>query len=671
MPSNFLFLILFFIFINSLIQEENYCQKIQCSNELDSGTCIQVESFYSYFKECSEGDICDIQFDDPIENAKCSKTKKKFKRLPTLPCQVNDDCLSGYCLNNKCIGKFLNEKCYSVSDCVYDLTCRKDTDNIFKCLPPITTGNKCDYDTDCVRESGCMNNICTNYYSLENNEQSKDFINKELSFCKSGYSNELGICQNLTLISENTECSLDNKCIYSTPSGKNITIESNCLCGYNPYGKKYCLLGSGNKNYTKYIDNLKNYYLMNINCHLSERNAEPCQKDLFSNDSYIVKKIHELKNSKYWAKSNNKLIEAQECAFKVEMPDYDRGLDKEYSPDPAPGKGSCAVYKCENSNSQEFCAMSTFQNAFNINVTLYDICSSGVECKIGGDPNEVFYNKTNINSKCYSKVDNMRYPGEKCDVDLECVYPLDNPSSQFHKCEDGRCNGMDENGICEDNSWCIAGYYCDKYSGKCKEQKSKNEKCLDSKECQNDLICLSNKCSNKLYSLDNGKEVPYNEDKEIQKRFCKSGEVYDSKCVSYNDIDGKTSDDKYKTCNFEDKCVYKVIGLNNEKTMEIPCPCGYNAEGQGYCPHFHEYSSHDWNEYRNIRKSNYNNECHTENRYDCYSKVNMEEEKQFKNKLEKGHLYYNSVSCAKKVLDGEYLLIKKIYIILGAIFILV
>lgn len=671
MASKSLIIILLFIFTKSLIQEENSCQKIVCSNVLDSGTCIQVEYRTSYFKECNEDEICDIQFDDPIENTKCTKNTNKLKRLPTLPCEVNDDCLSGHCLGNQCVGKYINEKCSTVSDCVYGLTCRKDTNNEYKCLDPITTGNKCDYDTDCVLESGCLNNICTKYYSLENNQQSRDFINEELSFCKSGYSDEFGICQNLTLINENQECSLEHKCQYNNSIGEIISIESNCLCGYNQYGKKYCLLGSGNKNYTKYIDNLKNYYLMNKNCHLSERKAEPCQKDLLSNDAYVIKKIHELKNSKYWAKSNNKLIGAQECVFKVELPDYDRELDKEYNPDPVSGEGRCAMYKCENScPTQEFCAMTNFKNVFNINVSLYDICSDGVECKIGGEPNDVFYNRTNINLKCYSKVENKRYPGEQCDVDTECIYPLNNPSTQFHKCEDGRCNGMEEDGICEDNTWCLAGYYCDKYSGKCKEQKSKNDDCLDSKECQNNLICLNYKCSDELYSLKDGEKVPSNEDKEIQKRFCKHGEVYDSICVSYNDIDEKINDDKYKTCNFEDKCSYKVNGLSSVTTMEISCPCGYNAEGQGYCPHYHEYSASDWDEYRKILKKNYNNECHTENRYDCYKTKKMEKEKEYKNKLEKGHLFYNSVTCAKKVLDGKYLSIKKVYIILAAIFIL-
>ena len=665
MVEKYLIFIFLIFLLNAEYSLEDTCQKIQCSDSLSDGVCVLVDNDTSYFKECPSGDICEIQFDDPVQNSSCTSNTKKFKRLPTLPCDSEDDCLSNICSANKCIGKYFKEQCNSVTDCVYGYTCRKDSDNIYKCLEPITTGNQCQYDTDCVGESGCLNNICTKYYSLDDNQKTRDLINEELSFCKSGYSDELGICQTLTLINETTsDCSQNNKCTYNNTLGEILTIDNNCLCGYNTEGKKYCLLGSGNKNYTKYINKLKNYYLNNKNCHSSERNGEGCQKDLLSNDTYILNKIHELINAKYWAKSNNKLIGAQECAYKVEMPDYDRDLDKDYAPDPDSGEGKCATYKCDNSNS-EFCAKSNYKNVLNINVSLYDVCSEGVECKIGGEPNEVFYNKTNVNAKCYSIRENKRYPGEKCEVDVECVYPLNNPSSQFHKCEDGRCNGMDENGICEDNSWCLAGYYCDKYSGKCQEQKSKDEKCLDSKECQNDLICLNKKCSDDLFSLGDGKKVPENEDKEAQKRFCKSGEVYDSVCVSYNDVDKKTDDNKYKRCNFGEKCSYNVTGLSYNKIHEVNCPCGYNSEGQGYCPHYHEYSKNDWDEYRNILKKNYDNECHTENRYNCYKKKDLDKENEYKNKLERGHLFYNSVTCAKKVLDGKFLFVKKLMILLS------
>ena len=227
---------------------------------------------------------------------------------------------------------------------------------------------------------------------------------------------------------------------------------------------------------------------------------------------------------------------------------------------------------------------------------------------------------------------------------------------------------MDEDEICEDNTWCLAGYYCDKFSGKCKEQKEEGDGCSETKECVNDLICLNGKCEDKLFSLGNGEKVPEYENIEIQKRFCKSGEVIDNTCVSYNDIDNKMDNDKYLKCDFGKTCKYKVIGLSEQKEIGFKCPCGYNSEGVGYCPHFHDYWSEEREEYQEVLKTNYDNECHTENRYNCYKKDKEEKEKEFKNKIINGHLFFNSVPCANKVLDGNYLYIKKLIFSFGILF---
>ena len=665
----FIFSLLIFLIIINLTKEEA-CQKIECTSSLPKDTCIKVMSSVSMFQECPSGQRCSPEFDDPILDANCIDYKENnFKRLPSLPCEKNEDCLSGICQNKYCLGKLFEETCQSASDCEYGYTCRKDSNNEYKCLEPITTGNKCEMDTDCVHESGCLDHICTQYFSLENNQKGNYISNQNLSFCKSGYSDFIGICQNLSLINETNECNEENKCTYNnTITGELIKKEENCLCGYNPDGKKYCLLGSANKNYTKYISKLKEYYLNNKNCHLSERSDEGCQKDLLSNDNFIITKIHELINAKYWAKSNNKLIKAPICAYKVEMPDFDGNIKGDDDIPPIPGEGSCAIYKCESSNAEGFCAKSIYKNVFNISISLYDICSEKIFCKIGGEPNEVFYNGSDVNSKCFSSELNIRYPGEACTIDSECVYPLNNPSSQFHKCKNGRCTGMDEDEICEDNTWCLAGYYCDKFSGKCKEQKEEGDGCSETKECVNDLICLNGKCEDKLFSLGNGQKVPEYENIEIQKRFCKSGEVIDNTCVSYNDIDNKMDNDKYLKCDFGKTCKYKVIGLSEQKEIGFKCPCGYNSEGVGYCPHFHDYWSEEREEYQEVLKTNYDNECHTENRYNCYKKDKEEKEKEFKNKIINGHLFFNSVPCANKVLDGNYLYIKKLIFSFGILF---
>ena len=50
----------------------------------------------------------------------------------------------------------------------------------------------------------------------------------------------------------------------------------------------------------------------------------------------------------------------------------------------------------------------------------------------------------------------------------------------------------------------------------------------------------------------------------------------------------------------------------------MKCGYGYNSEGQGYFPHFHDYSKNVWNEFKKAWKSKSDNNCHTESRYECY-----------------------------------------------------
>ena len=658
-------------------QNEDYCQKIQCYPNLSSGTCIKVESSTSLLNPCPSSKICDNDIEDPIQDAICKEQDKDyipFKKLPSLPCKDSKECLSDKCMSDKCVGINDGDTCKNSYDCNFGKTCRKESDKqdaLYKCLDPLKEGDKCQLDTDCELNCGCRQGICTKYFSLENWAKTggKDY-GKDFTFCKSGYVNEVGICMNISLKKDITECSSDSPCEYNyqdeNNENKSIIIHQNCLCGYNPFGKKYCLIGSGNTNYTRYLEKLIKYHFNNANCHLSERASEGCQKDLLSNDNDILLQIKELINAKYWAKANNRMINIPECVYSIELKDYDRELDKNSYPEPIP-EGKCAKYTCKNDTNMNSCASSKYNNKFDINVTLSDICEEDIKCKLDGEPNDIFYNGTNIIGKC-GNLGNKRYPGEKCFLDSECVYPLNNPSTQFHKCEDGYCIGIEEDGICEDNSWCLVGYYCDKFDGKCKSQKSKGEKCSESKDCKNNLICINNKCD-ELFTLNDGDTVPENENNIFQRMFCKNGEVMDNKCVSFNDIDGtKVDDNTYKKCVFNSYCEYKVNGLESFRKKYVKCGCGYNVEGQGYCPHYHDYAKEDWDKYRDIWKDLSDNECHTESRFNCYE---FDEEKgyelkEFRNKLENGHLFYNCVDCAKKVLDSNYVGVNKF--ILGLIF---
>ena len=68
-----------------------------------------------------------------------------------------------------------------------------------------------------------------------------------------------------------------------------------------------------------------------------------------------------------------------------------------------------------------------------------------------------------------------------------------------------------------------------------------------------------------------------------------------------------------------------------------------------------------------ILKEEADNKCHTESRFDCYEYDKEESElKTYKNKLEKGHLFYKCVECANRVLENKYIKINNLlFIILG------
>ena len=653
--------------INPKTKNEDYCQKIQCYSDLKSGECIKVDSTVSLLNPCPSNQFCDTQIEDPIIDSDCKEKGEDiipFKKLPSLPCNLSTECMSDVCMSYKCVGKDDGDYCDFAYQCYYGKTCRKsETDNNKRCLDPLKEGQKCEIDTDCELDYGCRNGTCTKYFSLNNWERTggKDY-GMDFNFCKSGYVNEVGICMNISLKNPITECSDDSPCQYEyldeNGDKQNMLIHQNCLCGYNPFGKKYCLIGSGNANYTRYIQKLQKYHTNNTNCHLSERTHEGCQKDILFGSNDILTEIKELKNAHFWAKANNRLIDAPDCVYSIELPDYDRSLDINQTPEPIP-EGKCAKYTCKNDINGGTCASSDYKSSFNISISLANICEEGVKCNLEGSPNDVFYNGTNKEYKCGS-LGNKRYPGEKCSIDSECVYPLNNPSTQFHKCEEGICNGIEEDGICEDNSWCLVGYYCSQKEGKCKKQLDEGESCKESKDCKNNLVCINNKCE-ELFSLNDGDSVPNYESYEFQKMFCKNIEAINNKCVSFNDLNNKVSDDKYKECDYNSYCEYKINGLESGRKKYVKCGCGYNDKGQGYCPHYHDYSKDDWEEYRKLWKKRSDNGCHTESRFNCYEYDEEEsyEWKEYKNKLENGHLFYGCVDCAKKVLDASFVRVDK------------
>ena len=654
-----LFILIITLISNSL---NKYCQNVECGIITEENVCILPKYDTSIFQLCPKEKICKIISDDPIDKTYCEKIEFTQKRYPGLECNNNKECFSNKCIDNKCEGIKEGNQCNLTSECYYGKVCRKENNTSTNkiCTNPIKEDdkeNKCYDDSECDLDYGCLNNKCVKYFSLNEGDSIGVSFSPDLSLCQSGYSDENGICKTLTLKDELKECY--DTCEYLDTNGNIIKKNDNCLCGYNDLGRKYCLLGSGNTNYTRYIKLLKKYRLNNENCHHDERNSNGCIKDIIENKEEKMKEIHKLINSKYWANFNYKLYNAPVCVINIELPDFD------YDYEPKVEGQKCAKYKCVPTLINNYCASSKFEDQSNITVEVADICDKDNYCYLNDKkPNEYFYEEIDQNAKCISSINEnlKRYPGEECNLDSDCVYPIKSTSSQFHKCVKNKCTGLGKEEKCDSNDECIAGLYCDMTSGKCKEQNSKGKDCIFSTDCKNNLLCYDNRCEDYLFTFTEGAYTPQIE--KNREKYCKYNMV-DSFGFCIKLIDQvKGRDDEYIKCDRNGECIYTILPYSYGQ-LKKNCDCGYNSIGQGYCPKFHDYFESDWNDYFDYLKSKYDNKCHTENRYNCYLKSSKDAKiKKLTNKLINGHLFYKSDPCIEKVLNSISLKINKILLLI-------
>ena len=629
------------------------CQIVKCGEIQEENVCVNPESTTTIMKSCPNNLFCNIPSEDPVDKAYCTeKPKEVYPLYPGMKCEKDDECINKSCVQDTKTCKALkeNEVCTSAEECDYGLTCRKVTETSQQkvCTTPSKQGEACIDDTDCDLKNGCYNKVCTPYFSLVDGQ----YIGKStgianiLSLCQSGYSDENGVCQTNVQEKEKTECNEQNPCKYKFGQ-ELMVVPENCLCGYNKDGKSYCKLGSGDPTYKKYIELLKDYYTKQGACHLTERGGDGCVKDILFGDSTIKSILEKLYNAKVEALYNNMIYDADECALAIELPKYtpEKPIDK------------CAIYKCESNLSN--CAASKFTEPNSISVTLSDICKSPEICKVG-NPNVEFYVKKDRTFDCAGST-KMRYPGEDCESDSDCIYPLNIQTEKFHKCTEKKCSGMKEGEACEGNDECVSGYYCDTTNKKCAAQKAKDKECKSNYECRNFLLCYEGKCQDVMFSLEAGKSV---KDLENPEKFCKSETVYQDQCVEIKGNNDK--EDEFVECQFGSTCKYSLIpsSLGN---IEKPCGCGFNAEGKGYCPKFHDYKTSEWTKYTEAVRSKADNSCHTLNRYSCYLEDTSNDNaiKKFANTVTNAHLFYKAVECAEKVLSSDILRIN--FIMLSSI----
>lgn len=677
-------IILIFFLFHQVKNISNECPKIECLKEVRIG-----EKCYSYSnnkvqislckenpekkdEEYSKDYYCPIQSDEfEYTELSCVKKLEKNKKIyPGGSCMNDADCVINKCSEEEnCIGKELEEECENEIDCIKPYTC---IDN--KCQELRKPGKSCTKDTDCVFQAGCLNGKCTRYFSLNDGEpiDQKTFFNDGLSYCKYGTAYN-GTCMNLKLMYPRRNCSESTGCEYNRTfdngSYEIINIKENCLCGYNKEGKKYCLLGGMDNNYTRFIKSKMKYYISdNIPCHTIEHGINHyCVGE--DEDEYNESSM---KNNEIWALYNYKMYDSELCIIQNVFPNYNQNNDI------AESYKSCPKYTCEiKKDNSSICLKTLVEPSLElINATiLYNNSYKSVILNSSCNVNFLsIMNSINQNFIYNLKTPRKYYPGDYCENDCNGI---ENEKDDLICNKDKRCEikNFEEKSKegCIDDIDCPIRHYCDNHKSAgntktCKEQLKLNEECSLEFDCENHLTCFDSKCQDKYFTGDYG-------DKSFTNYDCKYMKAQGGFCMKSFSVRNRSEleDDDFFPCDENDDCnirIYKSKDLDNDKSYSNrsdQCVCGFRNNEKKYCPLTNDAFPDLYDQYITLYKKLLKNKCHTRKRFDCSlwpieHKSDYEKFIGLKIFFEKGHLFYKSEDCIEAILKGNFIQFQSLFI---------
>ena len=611
------------------------CKLQRVKDDID--TC-SVKTDFSDVKKislhsCGSNSTCNVL---NSQTEKC-RPLPVIKRYPGTPCETDDQCLSDSKCNQTsklCENKKENDICVSNKECPIGFTCRTKQAgevNDKQCLRQLEIEAKCTSDYDCKNNLGCHNNECTEYLSAKNGDAVTENDNRLLSFCESGFSHA-GKCYDFVNLISDRDCTNTNECIYKSKEGEIFKRSDFCECSSN--GKKKCRLLHGDIN-TKPIQIYSKNYLENNNCHTEER--------LNCFDSSINHKVLNdlLSTGKHQNSESFKFDKLSTC-----LANFQFNLNEITENDKCPKyncttrlskKTPCVNIEIDKDTKEK---KATLSRCYRKDRCLYDTLKL-IDSEV-----------TNYSSSCERKETNSNssvYPGEICENDKECL-PIDINGVTIQKCVKGKCKGV-ESENCHNTTQCNSGFYCST-NRKCEKLKEKGEDCQFTDQCSNNLACngvcqdynivkVGEQLVNYKYNfkLDLEKEAKYN---------CEFGIASNLGICAKRSYLSVPVNGVVK-CNPGDKCLYKLDIGNGESVIdEQDCLCGFNEEGQGYCPYSTDLGNQD-----NIKKSlalhKKGSTCHTLNRFKCNNEVRSIE---YIHDLAAGDVrFYNSPdSCVYNVL---------------------
>lgn len=675
--------IICFFSVVSIIISENCTYSIHCKEDgMDDNCAIKKRTdSYSVFdvsvRKCSlfPCNIHDILLGDSEANTTCLQQENQYKN-PSYPggkCESDINCLSGVCQDNICKDSEIGEECFFHENCPLNSACVNG-----KCREYLREGESCSESYECQFDFFCNQKTkkCEKLFKYKDGEEITGLLleteNKE-NLCISGGFITLKLedeknhyfCETL----KNIDLTCNDNCSYIKASDNEIfSSEDKCLCGYNKYRSKHCVLGNADPVYKDYLSK-KKLFLSNKEftqkCHTLERDLNDICYELVNTNLTVSFRnyVKFYNNAKILALQHHRLHEADSCIKEAVF---------KYESSPVFSlTQSCPIVTCnENNPNCLFGNNPLNENGTNITIKLNTkVCSQNEICSLSGTDKlidtSLIMSREYLEGQCMIYQGNKgikRYPGEECGINSDCKI-----EGSF--CKNGKCTGIKEGDYCNKTEQCLVGFYCNKEKKICQGQKNEGETCLEGWDCKNYLGCYKKRCI-KFGTIKKGvintKELAPFPGEEKRNYLCNTGELnngndgdycvennYDEEWIKKNNK--KIDDNGFIKCNYGESCFYD----NGMNTLEKKCGCGYNSKGQGYCPLPSGRKLDQWEKRMKYIGETSDNKCHSLSRFSCYLQNGYNDytkKRKYDKDTIEAHLFYDAVPCAEKMfVSGNYL----------------
>jgi len=425
--------------------------------------------------------------------------------VPGMACTNDGDCLSGKCAMGYCLGAAQGSSCQTNGDldCNPGLYCDLTT---VLCTSLIAEGQACTGTNQCAMNTGCNNNVCALYYSLDNGaadtecgKVGADFSGFPLPvgsppnysvFCKSGTcipsaNSPGGTCTNALHSASPLpvhctpgladQCATNNSAD-NEPASISTTSTTCIATSYNPLGTTFCASEIGDPDFVAFIEWVTQTWASLFSgdtqyCHTSQRGINTaCLQRMggqYLVNSYVLVKEN-AENSAYYQGTDV-------CTVQVFLPNYFSA--QQYN-------AFCDTnFQCASNTtvflSKAGCIQQTPYTNFNIRPCLDPINSF---CP----PVEIY--QANHEVDCQpgpgvSAPSTGLLPGDLCSSNYQCLSNV---------CGNGLCLGVANGGLCPNgDSDCSPGLYCNAPLGKCALQLAANSStaCMSSSQCVMNAGC--------------------------------------------------------------------------------------------------------------------------------------------------------------------------------------